>query len=95
MIDDRTQEQRDAHAAALRNVLRAVEGVKWSGDTVQVTGGLITIDLSGVNPEHALSAVMHGAYAQGFETGQRIMKEYIRSVLGIKECPYGTGSSSC
>ena len=83
MLDYRTQDQRDAHASAIRDLLRANGGVKWAGDTVQLTTGLIVADLSSCDPEHALAAVMNAAYAQGFEAGQRAQQEHIRNALGL------------
>ena len=83
MIDTRTQESRDKHAAAIRDLLRATGGVKWAGDTVSLNTGLIVADLSACDPEHALAAVMNAAYAQGFEAGQRARQETMRNALGI------------
>lgn len=83
MLDNRTQDQRDAHASAIRDLLRATGGVKWAGDTVQLVSGLIVVDLSAADPQHALAAVMNHAYAQGFEAGQRVAQERVRDALGL------------
>ena len=85
-MEPQTNAQRVIHVARLRNVLSRHNIVVTDSATVEING--VVYDLSAVDPNDAVIALVLFAQEKEFETGRKYGKDEIRSqfcaLLGIE-----------